>query len=466
MEFNLKQYHDEMVQELKKIIAYKTVLDTPVENGPFGANNKACLEYVLSLCSRLGMKVKNLDGYCGYAEVGEGEEIFAIISHLDVVPEGEGWKYPPYQATIVDNVMTGRGVWDDKGPAIVSIYTIKALMDMHFPFKKRVRLIFGCNEETGSLCVEHYLKKEGQITYGFTPDADFPVIFGEKTINNITLEGKAQNEGNLTLISIVAGEAFNAVISKAEFVIHYACDKCKQKLITNLTDEFHKLQMEWSYKEKKETQTLHIVVIGKAAHGSLPMLGINAASYGIYALSHTNLNNTFINWYATYIGLEYNGKKLGCFATDQYGDIAVNVGMVKYAQDTYFVGINCRLPFNTTSKKVVLAMQNTLKNEDVKVNLAYDSLGFLIPEDSLMIQCMVQAYREVTKDYNSQPKCIAGGTYARHFHHCVGFGASLPFSPEENIHSANEKLKLELMDVWLEIYVLAVQKLLTEVHFK
>ena len=465
MELNLKKYHDEMVQELQKLVSYKTVLDTPVENGPFGKGNKECLEYVLSLCARLGMKVKNLDGYCGYAEVGEGEEIFAIISHLDVVPEGEGWEYPPYQATIVDQVMTGRGVWDDKGPAVVSIYTIKALMDAQFVFKKRVRLIFGCNEETGSLCVEHYLKKEGQITYGFTPDADFPVIFGEKTINNITIEGKAQNKGNLTLQSIDAGEAFNAVISKATFNIQYGCQRCKQKLLDDLTIAFQNLHIVWHYNDQSEEQVLQIIVIGKAAHGSLPMLGVNAASYGIYALSQTELDNSFVQWYAKYIGLEYDGKRLGCYATDQYGDIAVNVGIVKYHQGTYFVGINCRLPFNITSQEVIQAMKKTLQDENVTIQLPYDSKGFLIQEDSLMIQTMVKAYQQVTKDYTSKPKCIAGGTYARHFHNCVGFGASLPFSPEENIHSANERLKLELMDIWLEIYVLAVQKLLTNVHF-
>ena len=90
------------------------------------------------------------------------------------------------------------------------------------------------------------------------------------------------------------------------------------------------------------------------------MLGVNAASYGIYALSQTELDNSFVQWYAKYIGLEYDGKRLGCYATDQYGDIAVNVGIVKYHQGTYFVGINCRLPFNITSQEVIQAMKKNI----------------------------------------------------------------------------------------------------------
>lgn len=121
----------------------------------------------------------NLDGYCGYAEIGEGKDIVGIIGHLDVVPEGDGWKHPAYSGELVNNEIWGRGTIDDKGPIIISMYAIKALMDEGFKFNKRVRVIFGCNEETNSYCMEHYLKVEEPITYGVTPDSDFPVIFAE-----------------------------------------------------------------------------------------------------------------------------------------------------------------------------------------------------------------------------------------------------------------------------------------------
>ena len=134
---DLNKYTPEIVKSIQELIRIKTVLDTPVEGGPFGQGNKECLEKTLKLCESLGFKVKNLDGYCGYAEIGEGEEIVGIVGHLDVVPEGEGWKYPPYSGEIVDGEIWGRGTWDDKGPTIISIYAIKALMDSGFKFNKR-----------------------------------------------------------------------------------------------------------------------------------------------------------------------------------------------------------------------------------------------------------------------------------------------------------------------------------------
>ena len=147
---DINKYTPEIIKTLQELIRIKTVQDTPVEGGPFGIGNKICLERTLQICEELGFKVTNLDGYCGYAEIGEGEELVGIIGHLDVVPEGEGWKHPAYCGDVIDGELWGRGAWDDKGPVVISIYAIKALMDSGFKFNKRVRLIFGCNEESGS----------------------------------------------------------------------------------------------------------------------------------------------------------------------------------------------------------------------------------------------------------------------------------------------------------------------------
>ena len=182
---DLKKYYPQLIQTIQNAVRIKTVLDAPVPRGPFGQGNKDCLEYVLSVAQDLGFRTVNLDGYCGYAEVGEGDELVGIVGHLDVVPEGDGWKYPPYSGALEEGAIWGRGAIDDKGPAIISLFAIKALMDDGFKFNKRVRVIFGSNEETGSLCMEHYLKVDEPISYGVSPDSEFPVIFAEKSINSI-----------------------------------------------------------------------------------------------------------------------------------------------------------------------------------------------------------------------------------------------------------------------------------------
>lgn len=141
---NLKE---EIIKNTQELIRIPSVGSTSNNiNMPFGENANKALEYVLNLGKNLGFKVKNLDGYCGYIEFGEGEELLGIIGHLDVVPEGEGWTFPPFSATIHDNKIFGRGAIDDKGPVISSLYAMKAVME-NCHVQKRVRLILGLNEE-------------------------------------------------------------------------------------------------------------------------------------------------------------------------------------------------------------------------------------------------------------------------------------------------------------------------------
>ena len=458
-----KKYVDAAIKATQELVKIKSVQDTPVPNGPFGQGAKECLEKALELAASLGFKTKNLDGYCGYAEIGEGDELFAIIGHLDVVPEGTGWDYPPYSAEIVDNAMYGRGTWDDKGPVAMCLYTLKALMDNGYQFKKKVRLIMGCNEESGTLCVKHYIEKEGQIDYGFSPDADFPVIFGEKTINGVLLEGNTIDTDDVVLKSLNAGHAVNAVPDRCEFVLEYkSADKIKETSdkIAEFLNE-NNIKFEVSYEGNQANYLVH----GKAMHGSAPQYGVNAASYAIVALSKA-IKNEFVDFYAKYIGLEYNGKSLGCYAHDEYGDIAVNIGIVKYENNHFVVAINSRLPFNTNSEKMIAQIKETIKDEKFEAKLVSDSKGFIFDKDSKMIQIMQKAYQEVTGDYESKPQCIAGGTYARVFNNCVAYGAEIRKYGKGLIHSPNESIRLDVFEPIMDIYYKAIPDLLEQVSFK
>lgn len=457
----LNKYMVSLVKDIQKVIKIKTVQDTPVEGGPFGKGNKECLETVLKMCKDMGFKVKNLDGYCGYAEVGSGDELVGIIGHLDVVPEGEGWEYPPYSAKIVNEEIWGRGTWDDKGPTIISIYAIKALMDSGFKFNKRVRLIFGCNEESGSLCMEHYLKVDEPISYGVSPDANFPVIFGEKTINNIFLEGTAKNNGKVKLTYLDGGIVINAVPDKCNFKLE--CED-KENVKTSIKNALDSLNIKFEVKE--QGNELSYLVFGKACHGSIPQYGINAISYAIKALANV-VDNDFVKFYDKYIGLSVNGSNIGCYACDEYGDLAFNVGIVHYENDEFVIKVNSRLPFNTNNEKMFEQISETIKNEKyVKAVFKGGSTGFIMDKESLMIKSLVKAYQEVTGDTKSEPICCAGGTYAREFKNCVAFGPEMEGYDGQFIHQPNERIPLKAVEDLLKIYTKAYADLIEKVSFK
>ena len=185
-DYMIKQYIEEhkkeIIQKTQELIQIPSVIshsDNPLH--PFGKSVNDALEYTLKLGESLGFRTKNIDGYCGYIEFGEGKELIGIIGHLDVVPEGDNWTYPPFSATIADNKIYGRGAIDDKGPVISSLYAMKAVADT-CQIRKRVRLILGLNEENDWKCINYYKKHEESPSIGFSPDADFPCIYSEKAI--------------------------------------------------------------------------------------------------------------------------------------------------------------------------------------------------------------------------------------------------------------------------------------------
>ena len=172
---------DNMLQDLKGLVSIESVSGQPEGELPFGEGPHLALEYCLDLCSKLGFRTGRCENYMGYAEIGEGDKLMGILVHLDVVPAGPGWTVEPFDATIKGDRIYGRGVIDDKGPAIAAIYAMKELADSGKPLGKRVRIIFGCSEETGEWKdMEYYKAHEELPDFGFTPDADFPLIYAEK----------------------------------------------------------------------------------------------------------------------------------------------------------------------------------------------------------------------------------------------------------------------------------------------
>ncbi|MBQ6403670.1 MAG: Sapep family Mn(2+)-dependent dipeptidase, partial [Oscillospiraceae bacterium] len=166
---------EEEVASLQGLLRIKSV-EALGENGTvFGQGAADCLAYVLKLGEKMGFAARDVDGYCGYLEYGAGEELVTVLGHLDVVPEGTGWTYPPYAAEIHDGKIYARGAIDDKGPMVAAMYALKAVKESGVALKRRVRLLFGLNEETGCACMKHYVEKGEELpAFGFTPDGDFP----------------------------------------------------------------------------------------------------------------------------------------------------------------------------------------------------------------------------------------------------------------------------------------------------
>lgn len=446
----------DIVKATQEILRIKSVELPKKGDMPFGEDVHKCFLHTLDLAESLGFETKNLDNYAGHAEIGSGKDIVGILVHLDVVPEGENWDYEPYGGQIVDGKIYGRGALDDKGPAIASLYAMKAIVDSGVELNKRVRLIFGLNEETHWKGINHYLKHEETPTIGFTPDSDFPACHGEKGIMMVT--GKKQffpSSKGLYIESFKGGHAANMVPDEAQVILSQEVDL--SKLSSKYPEAFTS--------EIKNNKT-HIKAKGISAHGSTPEKGLNAISVLMELLNQLTIDHedqrAFINFYNHTIAYDLNGQLAACdFEDEDSGQLTYNVGLLNLDTDQVEMVTNVRYPITTEYDAVV----NALKKQYEAIGLLYELDDHMppiyFPKDHPLIQKLMKVYQEHTGDM-SPASTTGGGTYARACDNIVAFGGVFPGDPEL-AHQKNEHIEIKNLIKTAQIYASAIYELAREV---
>ncbi|MCF2667198.1 dipeptidase PepV [Faecalicatena contorta] len=416
---------DEMLDSIRESVAVCSVKGEPEPDAPYGKEVKQALDHALALGEKMGFRTGNIDNRVGYIEYGEGEEMVGVLGHLDVVPLGEGWVHDPLGCEVQDGKMYGRGVQDDKGPTIGAFYALKAIKDLGLPLDRRIRVLFGCDEECGSSCVEHYIKVGGELpTIGFTPDAQFPAIFCEKGQTFWYISKKVEEAPEIKVLSIEGGVAKNVVTPKCTLV-------AEGDLVVEEKD--------YITVEKKDGKTI-VTAEGLSAHGSTPELGKNAAVRLFDALKGNCFGGDLqkmIDFIMEKVGWETNGASLGIASEDEEtGNTTVNLGMIKYDGQELQFTLDIRYPKNISEETVVANVTKNIEAYGLEVENELHSLLY-VPKDSELVQKLTKVYCEETGDTDAQPIAIGGGTYAKSFKNMVAFGPIFP-GEEEVIHAPNE----------------------------
>lgn len=446
----IKPLQNDMLNDLKRLVKYNSEKSEPLENMPFGKANAQCLNEALTIANEMGFNTTNMQNYCGYAEIGSGKDIIGLCAHLDIVPAGEGWNTNPFELTQKGNVVYGRGVSDDKGAVIASLYAMKLIKESGIKLNKRIRLLMGCNEETGSKCMEYYSKHGEPITTGFTPDGDFPGIHGEKGGLNLLAHSK-----NTKIISMNGGFVSNAV-----------CNRCKTVIPKDLVD-INALKNELSktplvdFTLTSDNDNLTIEAVGVSAHASTPNQGVNAAGYTMTALKCAGVEDDFVDFYTSYIGTNNNGDGIGCNICDKYGDLTLNNGIVKTENGEITCTIDIRYPVTKSSKEVLELIKPYMDCEQGYITVEKCVEPLFYDEDSKLVKSLLKAYQDVTGDLESKPMVIGGGTYAKEIPGIIAFGCAF-LGDDNHIHDANELLKIDDLLMQVDIYVEAILNLLND----
>ena len=437
------QVKDEFLTSLKTLISYPSVLNEGENGTPFGQAIQDVLEKTLEICRGLGFTTY-LDpkGYYGYAEIGQGAELLAVLCHLDVVPSGDeaDWQTPPFEATIKDGWIFGRGVQDDKGPSMAALYAVKSLLDSGVRFKKRVRFIFGTDEETLWRCMGRYNELEETATLGFAPDSSFPLTYAEKGLLQVKLHGPGSDQ-----LELEAGAAFNVVPGKASY---------QGELLDQVVAGLQTASFDYEQSDHQVT------VLGLPKHAKDAAEGVNAIVRLATVLQPLQAHPA-LAFIAEAVGEDATGGRLfGDISDEPSGRLSFNIAGLTLNSEKSEIRIDIRIPVLADKDQLVAKLAEIAG----RYQLSYEEFDYLaplyVPKDSELVSTLMAIYQEKTDD--TSPAMSSGGaTFARTMPNCVAFGALFP-GAEQTEHQANERAFLDDLYRAMDIYAETIYRLAGE----
>lgn len=456
---------DDLIADLFSLLKINSERDDNLATSetPFGPGPVAALEKILSLAARDGYQITNVDNYAGHFTYGDdlpddAEEI-GIFAHMDVVPAGTGWESDPYSPEIRDGKIYARGASDDKGPTMACYYGLKILKELKVPLTKKIRFIAGTDEESGWGDMDYYFKHVGlsKPDLGFSPDAEFPIINGEK--GNITeyLYITGKNNGAVHLHRFVGGLRENMVPESATAVISGAIDNIQEKFnafIAKQADKAISFDSKFA-SDGRLTVTLH----GRAAHGAMPEKGVNAATYLASFLDEIGVVSPFTKIAGTILIADHAGEKLGvAFEDAKMGALSMNAGVFNFSdqQSDNTIALNFRYPQGTDADKICDVLVK-LPGVASVTKSEHGHTPHYVPMDDALVSTLLNVYEKQT-GLKGHEQIIGGGTFGRLLKRGVAFGAMFP-GDVDTMHQANEFIPVDVLLRAAAIYAEAIYEL-------
>nr|WP_026022939.1 dipeptidase PepV [Paenisporosarcina sp. TG20] len=447
----------ELLSELQQLIQIPSVLDETQssEGQPFGPGPNEALKLMLQKGIEAGMKVKNVDQMAGHIEMGEGDELLGILGHVDVVPAGKGWTYPPFEGHIENNRLYGRGAIDDKGPTIAAWMAMKIVKEAGIPLNKRVRLIIGTDEESGFRCVKRYFEKEEMPHIGFAPDADFPIINAEKGIATLQL-ATSKLEQDEQLQSFTAGTRTNMVPDLARAVLHLKHEAIESKFEQFLNE--HKIQGSI----KTDQHVIELTLEGKSAHAMEPNDGVNAGVYlaeFLKGIMTTSGSKTYVNFISSSFFEDSRGHTLALnYHDDESGDTTLNAGIFSFNPVSGgTIDVSLRYSVTYSFEQKLTECQQLLSEFGVSIDIVSNSNPHYVDQSDELIQSLSRVYKRQTGE-NATLLSIGGGTYARVLQKGVAFGMLFP-GEKDVAHQVDEFVDIQNLIKAVAIYADAICEL-------
>lgn len=445
----LKSLEEPMIQTVQAWVRHPSVKAPAQAGAPFGPDVRAMLDLALADCQRLGFATQNIDGYAGHADLGQGDDAgaLAILAHVDIVPPGDGWQHDPYGAAIDGGRVYGRGTSDDKGPAVAALYAMHAVARAGIPLKRKVRLILGCDEESGWEDIAYYKQHAVMPRSGFSPDAAYPLINLEKGMLGLKLEAPSAKEG-LQVIQFATGERTNVIPGIARATVKNQPDLAQRA--TSAAQRFG-----WPATVQEQGEHLLIETTGIPGHAAYPELARNAIGQMLVLLNALGVQGP-LKTLAQRVGITSDASGLGAGVEDTLsGKLTCNLGIIRADEQGIYATLDIRYPLLANPQ----ALEHTIRQHlpEFRVTVTTSKEPHYVNEQSELVQALLESYHQVT-GLEKKALSTGGGTYAKVLEEGVAFGATFPDEPDV-AHQADEHMSVSSLVKSMYIFADAIVRL-------
>lgn len=455
---------EELLDDLTQLLKIESTkdLETASPERPMGDKIGEAFDWMLNLANQNGFDTDQLDGYAGWADLGEGDEPIVALGHLDVVPASGDWSHPPFEPVIKEGKLYARGAIDDKGPTIAAFYAMKIIKELDLPVKHKLRLIWGTDEESGMRGMKKYVEEKGKPSYGFSPDAVFPIIYAEKGQINPTLTKAIPSTvgGDCTLRSFHGGERVNMVPGESTATVEFHDPLNIEAAVQEFQEFCHNENFSGHTVENEVGLEFHLK--GNSVHGMEPFNGVNAALQLAHFLSRYTFDEQgarFILFVHDRMYQDFYGKRLDIdVENDEMGPLTVNAGVFHYELgDKAEVQLNVRCPINTDFDHTIEMIERASKTYDFDIGEISQKEPHYVDPNQPTIQAMKQAYEKETGK-EADLLTTGGATYARFLQNGVAFGALFP-GKTMTAHQVDEYIDVDDLMKATAIYARALYEL-------
>lgn len=463
----IQAHRDEFVSELQGFARIPSVsrADLAAPGAPFGPDCRKVLDYALERGRHYGFDVKDHNGCAASITYGDGENALGIIAHLDVVPVSEGWKYPCFGATYLDeyDCLVGRGVSDNKAAAVMGLFAMRMLREFGWPMKHGIRLYGGMSEETGMQDMQMLLDQGERFPkLSLVPDAGFPVNYGQK--GSVDAEIESDCQGNL--VQFDAGSVRNVIPDLAECTV--AADIEQVKAAMAKLDEADTCMLTLTPCEGGTK----IAAAGKSGHAASPDSSDNAIQRLCRALTLSGiLQGSCARAIKELCDLTADGygQSEGVAYSDEISGALTLVYAVAHLKDGKLTAsVDSRYSITCDGETLEKKLRENWAQRGYQVAHFEMTKPFYIPKDDPRVLALQGMYQEIT-GRDDQPYTMGGGTYSRVVPNAISFGPGLPgvrrdvsaFLPEGHggAHGRDEVVFMESIHTCCMIYVLALAAL-------